>query len=145
MISLRPARPDDAEPIGRLFAASRRLLTFLPELHTIEEDLAFIASQILPNHLVTVALPDGEIAVYMAERPEWIEQLYMRPDVRRTGVGSALMAVAKMRHEAIELWCFKDNTAGRAFYEKHGFAPLYETDGAENEAKAPDIRYRWER
>jgi putative acetyltransferase len=145
MISLRPAHPDDTEAIGRLFSASRRLLTFLPELHTVDEDMAFIAEHILPSHLVTVALLDGEIAGYMAERPEWIEQLYMRPDIRRSGVGSALMAVAKLRHPAIELWCFKQNIAGRAFYEKHGFVPLHETDGAENEARAPDVRYRWER
>ena len=145
MISIRPASAEDTEAIGRLFSASRRLLTFLPELHTEEEDLAFIAREIMPNCLVTVALLDGAIAGYMAERSEWIEQLYMRPDLRRTGVGSALMAVAKTRHAAIELWCFRDNTAGRAFYEKHGFVAVYETDGAKNEAKAPDIRYRWER
>lgn len=145
MIALRLAEPADAEAIGRLFSASRRLLTFLPELHTPAEDLAFIAGEIMPKHRITVAVLDGAIAGYMAESPGFIEQLYMQPDLRRSGIGSALMADAKSRHDALELWCFKQNLAGRAFYEKHGFVPLYETDGAENEARAPDIRYRWQR
>ena len=145
MISLRPAEPGDAEAIGLLFSRSRRLLTFLPELHTQDEDLAFIAAVILPNHRITVATLDGAIAGYMAESPGFIEQLYMQPDLRRSGVGAAMMADAKARNDALELWCFKQNLPGRAFYEKHGFVVLYETDGAENEARAPDIRYRWER
>ena len=145
MITLRVAEMADTETIGRIFAASRRLLTFIPELHSVEEDLAFIAREIVPRHRITVALMDGTIAGYMAEGPEWIEQLYMLPTARRSGLGSALMADAQVRQSRLELWCFKQNVAGRAFYEKHGFVALYETDGAENEAKAPDVRYLWEK
>lgn len=145
MIALRLAEPKDTGEIGRLFSTSRRLLTFLPELHTPEEDLAFIAREIVPNHRITLAVLDGVIAGYIAESPGFIEQLYMRPDRRRRGVGSALMADAKQRNAALELWCFRDNLAGRAFYERHGFVVIRETDGSENEAHAPDMRYRWER
>ena len=38
MIGLRPATEADAAEIAALFAVSRRLLTFLPDLHTVEED-----------------------------------------------------------------------------------------------------------
>jgi putative acetyltransferase len=145
MISLRPAHPEDATVIAALFSASRRLLTFLPELHSPEEDQVFIRNHILSAYVVTVAVHDGQIAGYMAEGPGWIEQLYMHPREVRTGIGSALIEVAKMRHERLELWCFRDNIAGRSFYEKHGFVAVAETDGSENEAKAPDIRYRWVR
>ncbi len=145
MIGLRPARPEDAGEVASLFTASRRLLSFLPELHTPEEDRGFIADHVFSTYLVTVATLDGRIAGYMAEGPEWIEQLYMHPDNVRTGIGSALLALAKMRQSRLELWCFAQNRAGCAFYEKHGFVRLYETDGSDNESRAPDIRYRWER
>ena len=145
MITLRPAEPRDTAAIGRLFSMSRRLLTFLPELHTPEEDLAFIAGEIIPRYRITVALRDGVLAGYMAEGPQWIEQLYLLPDARRSGLGSTLLRDAQSRQDRLELWCFAQNAPARAFYEKHGFVPLYETDGAGNEAGAPDVRYRWDR
>jgi len=145
MITLRNGRPDDAAELGPLFTASRQLLDFLPALHTPEEDQAFIASHILPNFRVTVAELDGRIAGYMAEAPNWIEQLYLHPDRLRQGIGSALLASAQSRHEWLELWCFVQNLRGRAFYERHGFVAIEETDGSGNEEGAPDIRFRWQR
>lgn len=145
MISIRPARPEDAEAIGRLFAASRRVLTFLPELHTVEEDLGYIRDVVMAEQLVTVALRDGAIVGFVAETPGWIEHFYMDPAQLRSGIGSVLMGIPKGHNQSLELWCFRDNAAGRAFYEKHGFVAIETTDGSRNEQKAPDVRYRWER
>jgi len=145
MISLRDGRPDDAAQLGPLFTASRQVLDFLPALHTPDEDLAFIAGHILPNFRITVAELDGRIAGYMAEAPNWIEQLYLKPDQLRQGIGSALVSAAQSRNEWLELWCFAQNLRGRAFYERHGFVVIEETDGSGNEEGAPDIRYRWDR
>lgn len=145
MITLRDGRPEDAEVLGPLFAASRHVLDFLPALHTPEEDQAFIAGHILPNFRITVAELDGRIAGYMAEAPNWIEQLYLDPTLLRQGIGSALLAAAQSRNDWLELWCFAQNQRGRAFYEYHGFVAIEETDGSGNEEGAPDIRYRWDR
>lgn len=145
MISIRPAHLEDAEAIASLFSASRRLLTFLPELHSVEEDLAHIRDHVLKTLHVTVALRDGAIVGFMAERPGWIDHFYMDASQLRSGIGSALMMVAQAHSESLELWCFAENHRGRAFYEKQGFLTVEFTDGARNEAKAPDIRYRWTR
>jgi putative acetyltransferase len=145
MISLRDGRPDDAAQLGPLFTASRQVLDFLPALHTPDEDLAFIAGHILPNFRITVAELDGRIAGYMAEAPNWIEQLYLEPAKLRQGIGSALVSAAQSRSEWLELWCFAQNLRGRAFYERHGFVAIEQTDGSGNEEGAPDIRYSWDR
>lgn len=145
MINIRPAHPDDADDIGRLFATSRRVLTFLPELHSVEADMAYIRATVMRDYLVTVALRDGVIVGFMAEKPGWIEHFYMDASQLRTGIGSVLIGVTKGRNSSIELWCFRDNLGGRAFYEKHGFVAVEQTDGSGNEAKAPDVRYRWQR
>jgi putative acetyltransferase len=144
VIVLREGGPADAEVLGPLFTASRQVLDFLPVLHTPEEDRAFIAGHILPNFRIMVAELDGRIAGYMAEAPNWIEQLYLAPDLLRQGIGSALITSAQSRHDWLELWCFAQNRRGRAFYERHGFVAIAETDGSGNEEGAPDIRYRWE-
>ena len=144
-LTLRLATEADADDIAALFAVSRRLLTFLPDLHTVEEDQAHIRDHVLVDYRVTVAERDGRIVGFMAELEGWIEHLYIDAAELRTGVGSALLADAKARNKSLELWCFADNLRGRAFYEKHGFVAVKFTDGASNEAKAPDILYRWER
>lgn len=145
MIELRPARPEDAEAIGRLFAASRRLLTFLPELHSVDEDLGFIRDHVMADCRVTVATRSGVIVGFVAEKPGWIEQLYLDPAQRRSGIGAQLLEAAKRHQPRLDLWCFAENAPARAFYEKHGFVPVEETDGSGNEAGAPDVRYRWSR
>lgn len=145
MITLRLAVEADAAEIAALFATSRRLLTFLPDLHTVEEDRVFVRDHVLQDYRVTVAERDGVIVGFMAELEGWIEHLYIDASQLRSGVGSVLIADAQSRNEDLQLWCFANNMRGRAFYERMGFEAVKFTDGARNEAKAPDILYRWER
>lgn len=80
----------------------------------------------------------------MAEAPGWIEQLYLHPTMLRRGIGSALLRSAQARQPALELWCFEENMRGRAFYERHGFQVIEQTDGSGNAEGAADLRYRWD-
>jgi putative acetyltransferase len=143
--TLRLATPADADEIAALFTASRRLLDFLPELHTPEEDRGFIREHILPRYRVTVAERGGRIVGFVSDKPGWIENLYVAPERLGSGIGSALLKDAKSRNERLELWCFLDNHRARAFYEKHGFHEIERTDGANNEERLPDIRFGWTR
>jgi putative acetyltransferase len=145
MIELRPASPADAGRVAALFRRSRALLAFLPELHTAEEDLGFVRSVLIGTQRVTLAEGGGQLLGFLAEEDGWITQLYLDPDARRSGVGSALVEDAKSRTGSLTLWCFADNAPARAFYEKQGFVAVEFTDGAGNEAKLPDVRYAWER
>ena len=144
-VTLRPATQADANDVAALFATSRRLLTFLPDLHSVEEDQAYIRDKVLVDYRVTVAERGGRIVGFMAELEGWIEHLYMDVMQLRTGIGSVLLEDAKSRNRSLQLWCFANNLRGRAFYEKHGFVAVKFTDGDSNEARAPDILYRWER
>ncbi|MBV9458002.1 MAG: GNAT family N-acetyltransferase, partial [Bradyrhizobium sp.] len=74
----------------------------------------------------------------------WIEQLYLRQDVWRQGIGSALMTLAKAENPTgLRLRCFQVTARGRAFYERHGFVAEVLADGTNNEEAAPDILYVW--
>ena len=140
---LRRATVADADEIAALFSESRRLLTFLPELHDRQEDHAYIGGHVLGTMRVTVAEDEAGIAGFMAESEGWIEHLYLAPQRRRDGIGSMLIAAAKRRQSTLDLWCFADNVAACAFYERQGFVAVERTDGRGNEAGCPDIRYRW--
>jgi GNAT superfamily N-acetyltransferase len=56
----------------------------------------------------------------------WVEDLYVRADARRTGLGDALVRLAIERAAGrgarrIELDCFEDNAPALALYARNGF------------------------
>ena len=142
---LRSATAADASAVAQVFSASYRLLSFLPRLHTVDEDRRFIAEVILRSCDVTVAEDDSGVVAFLAREAEEIRLLYTRPDRIGRGAGTLLVEAAKASGTAaLELWCFEANARGRRFYEARGFRPILRTDGSHNEERQPDIRYRWE-
>ncbi len=75
-----------------------------------------------------------------------LAHLYVRPDLQRRGVGSALLArVQTLRPDGFRLWVFQRNTDARRFYERRGLSLAKLTDGAGNEEREPDALYSWSR
>jgi GNAT superfamily N-acetyltransferase len=142
----RLATIEDADAIADVFSRSFRLLTFLPSLHTVEEDRRFIGTVILRDCEVTVAEDGSGVVSFLARQAEEIRLLHTRPDRIGAGAGTQLVEGAKMSGvDRLELWCFQDNARARRFYEARGFRPVRFTAGENNEEKMPDIRYRWDR
>lgn len=144
-ISIRQATVEDAPGIAALFTATRRTsLSFLPTLHTADEDLAFFGQCVLPTCEVWVAEDGGRIVGFLALKEARVEHLYVLPGYQRRGIAGRLMALAKERSPSgLTLWVFQKNEAGRTFYAAHGFVPARFTDGAENEEREPDVLLRW--
>jgi GNAT superfamily N-acetyltransferase len=144
--SLRRATAVDIDAITEVHWASFRLLSFLPMLHTVTENRSFIANVILKNCDVIVAEDDSGIVSFLARQGAEVRLLYTRPARIGRGAGTALIEAAKKSGvDALELWCFQVNLRARRFYEARGFRAVGFTDGAGNEEKTPDVRYRWER
>jgi len=66
-------------------------------------------------------------SVWRAAPDAWLEDLFVRADARRAGVGDALVALAIERASEraaarIELDTNEDNAAAIALYERHGFS-----------------------
>ena len=141
---LRPATLADAPAIAVVHrTAMRESLSFLPELHTAEEDLRFLAERFLPANEVWVADAEGEIAGYIGFDPDWIHHLYLLPRFQGQGIGAQLLALALADDRPRRLWTFQQNERARRFYEARGFVLLELTDGAGNEEKTPDALYEW--
>lgn len=145
--TLRRAGPTDAGAVAAVFSPSfRLLLDFLPELHTIAEDRWFIENVILRECTVSVAECDGRVVAFLAMQGHEVRLLHTHPDWIGHGAAGLLLEHAKASGvPALELWCFQANTRARRFYEVRGFRAVAFTDGAHNEEKTPDVRYRWER
>jgi len=83
---------------------------------------------------------------FLGRQGEEMGHFYTRPDRIGQGAGTQLMEEAKASGvAALELWCFQANAYARRFYERRCFRAIRMTDGAGNEERMPDVRYRWER
>lgn len=141
-MSLRPATLVDAEAIGRLSRLTTRIsLPFLPELHSAEEDTAFVRDRLMAKNTVWAWEERGAIVGYVAFDEDWIDHLFVHPDHHGRGIGSALLARAMEDGRPRRLWTFQKNAPARAFYESKGWTAIRFTDGAENIEREPDVLY----
>ncbi len=124
-------------------AAFDERLPWLAGLHTPTEDRAYFAGPVYSSCIVMGAFMD-DLAGFIAWREGWIDQLYVRPDCQRRGIGSALVRHAIAGQSRVQLWTFVRNTGARQFYERHGFVAGEETDGGRNEEREPDMMYEWQ-
>ncbi len=145
-IAIRPYRAADFDAVTVLWRRSRE--EAFPDFqrtkgHTFEEDCAYFRDVILPNNQVWVAEEDGRLAGFMAMHADFIDQLYVDPDIQRRGIGTAFLDHARqLSPSTLHLFTFQSNANGRAFYEKNGFRAVKfgVSPPPENE---PDMEYRW--
>ena len=144
-ISLAPAIADDVAEITDVYLAARMdALPYLRRLHTDEQVRAWIADTVIRRCRVWVARRDGCVLGFLVLDGENLDQLYLRPDHYRQGIGSRLLALAKREApRRLRLLTFQRNAHARAFYEAHGFRVVDFSDGSRNEEREPDAQYEW--
>jgi chorismate mutase/GNAT superfamily N-acetyltransferase len=146
---LRPAEPHEAEALADLHTAAREAaVPAMPaSLHTPEETRGWMRGRVGSTHEVWVAERRGSVVGYAAlsaEGEDWLDDLYVAPEVTGQGIGSALLELAKsLRPDGFALWVFASNEGARRFYRRHGLVELETTDGSGNEERTPDVRVAW--
>ncbi|MFG3113546.1 GNAT family N-acetyltransferase [Streptomyces sp. NPDC048197] len=115
-----------------------------PQRRTHEEVTYWIREIVLPESHTLVAVRDEEIVGYAAVCGELLDQLYLRPDLRRTGIGSRLLGAAREHSPGgLTLHVFQLNAEARAFYAHHGFRVVGTDDGSGNMENLPALTLRW--
>ena len=136
---------------GRSVAARRRSggRRNSPPVHDGDDVRAWFASDVVRETDLWLAVDAaGTLVGIVVLNGRWVDQdqLYVEPTMTGRGIGGALVRLAKReRPDALRLWTFASNTAAQRFYERHGLVATRRTDGRDNEAGAPDIRYVWGR
>ena len=146
-VSIRPGQSEDAADVAEVYLATvRSELPYLQPAHTDDEVRAYFRDQVLPQSRVLVAVRGGDVVGFGAYAAGELDHLYVRPDVLRQGVGTALIQQIKRESpNGLSLWAFQRNWAARGFYRRHGFAVTAMTDGSRNEEREPDLRMFWPR
>jgi GNAT superfamily N-acetyltransferase len=149
MIAVRLATLDDADAIARQTASVQQLHTdALPDVFKPPSAELFPRSKLATllqdtNSVVAVAEIDGRIvghiygavvnrtenAFFQSDAYMYIHQIGVDDDVRRQGVGTALVAFIRDRTLALGLTAMQVghlafNARARSFFEACGFSPL---------------------
>jgi GNAT superfamily N-acetyltransferase len=141
--TIRPATVADAAAVARLFGVARARMTYLPALHTADEDRAFFTQQ-LAQLGGLVAEFEGSVVAFAIHGPSRLDHLYVDPAWQGRRIGEALLTRVKVAlPEGFDLWTFQGNAGARRFYERHDLRCVELTDGAENQERVPDARYEW--
>ena len=129
-IQLRPATPDDVEPLTALSYKTIRVK--YPDVIGADMVEGYIASGAVPhyyaerNAFTRVAVADGEVIGACALRDNAVDLMMVTLERHRSGVGAALLADAESilfaEHALISLESFRDNRQAVDFYAKHGWA-----------------------
>jgi GNAT superfamily N-acetyltransferase len=149
-VTFRRAEVGDGGAVAAVFGAARSEMTYLPVLHTPDEDRAFFTDRVVGSrsHDITVAVAEmsgpAEMVGFCAVHAGWIEHLYVTPAWQGGGIGSALLARAMSENPGgLSLWVFEQNERAAALYTRAGFMVVERTDGLENEEHVPDLRMQW--
>jgi hypothetical protein len=137
-LRIRPAAEEDADPIARLFLASKATLTFLPNIHTDEETFYFIANIVLRDQDMLVAETNGEISGFIAVHGDMVEHLCPSRSPAPRHRECAAPTSEGANAVGFRLWVLHENVPARRFYERHGLRLVEETDGGRNEERTPD-------
>jgi len=149
---IRPARDGEVE---QLFAIQRAASVkafahiFPPELYPYpDDDVRELWRESLADPAVEVYLSevDGEPVGSVAIGDVFLRNLYVVPDLWRTGVGSVLHDHALERLKArgcstAKLWTLEENWGARRFYEKHGWELNGETRVVPYPPRPTDVGY----
>jgi len=146
MITVRPARPDDAESITRIHLSGweRGYADLMPASYLARRSAEGAVRVVQRReHLETeqgqaqtlVAVDGTDVLGFTNFGPDRddptvgeVYAIYVDPDRLSTGIGQAMMTEAVDRLRArglapVRLWVLAGNARGLAFYERYGFRP----------------------
>ena len=145
-VSHRRATDDDARAAADLWLRARRaaLGAIPPPAHDDDDVREWFASHVVRETELWLAEHRGALVGILVLGGDWIDQLYVAPEMTGGGIGAGLVELAKReRPDGLRLWTFASNLRAQRFYVRHGFVEARRTDGRDNEERAPDILYVW--
>jgi GNAT superfamily N-acetyltransferase len=138
---IRPARPDDVPVIYQLIRDLAEYERSLPEVAGTQHDLHWSLFGPDPAVFAHVAEHEGAVAgfaLWFLNYSTWtgrhgiyLEDLYVRPELRGSGYGRQLLAelaalCVERGYARLEWWVLDWNEPARGFYDKLGAARMDE-------------------
>ncbi|KKD35324.1 GNAT family N-acetyltransferase [Limnoraphis robusta] len=122
-------RPYQEQDLNRLlevwYSASKIAHSFLDEAF-LETERQNIPKVYLPAAETWVFERDNLVLGFISLLDNQVGAIFVDPQFQRQGIGRALIDWAKTLRSQLFVEVFKENQAGRAFYQQYGFIPVDE-------------------
>ena len=148
-LTIRRAAAADADSARDLYLRARRAAAETGSIPWPEDSDDEVAEWIrdvgIPKLECWLAqIAGGHVVGILVLKGDWIDQLYVDPDLTGRGIGVELLGLAKReRPYGLRLWTFVSNEGAQRFYKRNGFREVERTHGSRNEERAADIQYVW--
>jgi GNAT superfamily N-acetyltransferase len=145
-VTFRAARAEDLPSVAEVFLAAREAAVpaMPPIVHSPQDVRDHVLAFDLAERDLWLADIGDRVAAYAELKGDWLDDLYVHPAHQGSGLGSALLDLAKsLRPDGFCLWVFESNAPARAFYTHRSLIELERTDGSGNEERAPDVKMAW--
>lgn len=144
-VLIRAALLKDMRRCAAIFNQWLDATTWMPRVHDHDDVVRHYREGIYGTDDVMVAEKADIVGAFMALSPHGvITALYIDPDFRGAGIGTALIDKAKHKcSDGLSLWTFVANEGARRFYQREGFVEVRRTEG-DNEEGLPDILFHWQ-
>ena len=134
----------DTDALVRMWRASFEHGVGIVDPHSLEEQIEYLRTKVIPVHRVRVARDDESIVGFLASNHESVAQLYVRVQDIGRGIGTQLLRLAQSESSgSLWLFTFAQNARACRFYEHHGFVAV--AHGFEPMWKLNDVKYQWVR
>jgi GNAT superfamily N-acetyltransferase len=146
-LGLRPAEAVDAPALAALHIGARAA-GGIPTPYADHEVLTWVRGWLADAESGTEAAwvaedADG-IVGYARWTPTWLDDLYVRPDRWRHGVGTALLGLVRAHLPGgFGLYVFAANTRARAFYARHGLVEVAQHPAEVNPEGLEEVELAW--
>jgi GNAT superfamily N-acetyltransferase len=136
---IRPARPEDVAAISQLIRDLAEYEQALTEVVATEQDLRAALFAPHPALFAHVATADGAVvgfalwfvnySTWLGRHGIWLEDLYVTPAMRGSGLGKALLAelaaiCVQRGYGRLDWWVLDSNKPALAFYRSLGAAAM---------------------
>ena len=144
-VELRPAIREDLEGIEEVYAAATGGPGQPRESRTPEQVRGWLATLLDdPARELWVALRGDQPLGFAMVEGEWLNLLFVHPDLPAHGVGATLLDLVKgLRPGGFGLRVHQDNERAQRFYRRHGLVELERTDGSSYHDAEPDLQMAW--
>ena len=123
---IRDYNPDDTDQILDVWMKANALAhPFMTEEY-VAKVISDIRNIYLPNTVTYVYEIDGQLVGFISLMENEIGAIFVNPDQHKQGIGRFLLKRALADHNSLEVEVFRNNSIGRAFYNKEGFFVIKE-------------------
>ncbi len=143
---IRKYKKEDLVSAAKVWLGSGRIeYTYLPEFQKLNEAKAIeLFHRVIQQHCrIWVFEINDSVVGFLAMQDNLIDRLYVDPEHQTKGIGSSLLAHAKIQcPDGVKLRTHQQNKHACEFYENRGFVPVRYGLSPPPES-VPDVEYYW--